>query len=703
MQKCIGILHDDVNYYDDIYADYEQLFNGVCRDVKRKYKVEYYNIPVTFDIETTSFYEGDEKRACMYIWMFSIDDHIIIGRTWDEFLFLCEKLKEFFSLDPDIRRMVVYVQSLGFEFQFISGHFTWEKVFALDNRIPLTALNSLGIEFRCSYRLSGYNLAKMGDGLLKYKVSKMVGDLDYKLYRHSKTPLTDTELGYCINDVRVLSAYIREKLENEGGITKIPLTKTGYVRNYCRSTIYGKAHTKGRQYKNYRGLMESLVMTPDEFRILQQCFQGGFTHANPFYSGRTLDKNLLGDNIVSFDFNSSYPTQMVAEMFPMGAGELYEVKDKKDLKYQLSHYCCMFVCRFTGLKSRFLYDNYISYSKCRNVSKPVLNNGRIVSADSLETTITELDYDIIRRCYTWTKFEIAVFYRYKKGYLPTEFIDCVLSFYETKTTLKNVDGKESEYLQGKENLNSCYGMCVTNPAKPIITFDEEWTSYPLDLEKEIQSHNKKTNRFLFYPWGVWVTAHARYKLWNYGILKLGKDYVYSDTDSIKFINPGLHTDFIKQYNTMKKLLKAMRYHGMDPKRICPHTIKNAPKPLGVWECDGIYDRFKTLGAKRYLVEYRDGSISATIAGLNKKAGKRFLIESGDPFNTFCENMYVPSSRSDKMTATYIDYETEGVLTDYMGVPGKYHELSSLNLDPAPYELGVAADYSAYILGIGEME
>ena len=162
--------------------------------------------------------------------MFSIDDNIIIGRTWEDFLYLCDELVKAFSLHWKFRRLVIYIQNLSYEFQWFCRLFKWHKVFALDNRIPLSALTESGIEFRCSYRLSGYNLAKMGENLVKYKVSKMVGDLDYDKIRHPGTPLTDKEMGYCINDVRVLSAYIREKIETDGNITKIPLTKTGYVR-----------------------------------------------------------------------------------------------------------------------------------------------------------------------------------------------------------------------------------------------------------------------------------------------------------------------------------------------------------------------------------------------------------------------------------------------------------------------------------------
>ena len=68
-----------------------------------------------------------------------------------------------------------------------------------------------GIEFRCSYVMSGVALKDIV--LYKHNVEKMVGDLDYNLIRHSGTPLTEKEMGYCINDVKVVNAYVEEEAE----------------------------------------------------------------------------------------------------------------------------------------------------------------------------------------------------------------------------------------------------------------------------------------------------------------------------------------------------------------------------------------------------------------------------------------------------------------------------------------------------------
>ena len=44
--------------------------------VKNNKNIEYFNIPAAFDIEVTSFYDGERlpenKRALMYVWQFGI-------------------------------------------------------------------------------------------------------------------------------------------------------------------------------------------------------------------------------------------------------------------------------------------------------------------------------------------------------------------------------------------------------------------------------------------------------------------------------------------------------------------------------------------------------------------------------------------------------------------------------------------------------
>lgn len=211
-------------------------FSPTIPTVKQK-GIQFFNIPAGFDIETSSFYIAGNKCAIMYEWTLGINNYITYGRTWEQLDILLKCIAGVLNTS-ETRRLVIYVHNLPYEFQFIRKHFSWTKVFLLDDRKPVYCISDLGIEFRCSLKLSNKSLAATAKDLTKYKVAKMEGDLDYTKIRHSKTPLTQKELKYCENDVRVILNYIQEKIEQDGNIARIPLTNTGYVRRYCKDACF---------------------------------------------------------------------------------------------------------------------------------------------------------------------------------------------------------------------------------------------------------------------------------------------------------------------------------------------------------------------------------------------------------------------------------------------------------------------------------
>lgn len=664
---------------------------------KRK---QYYNIVCAFDIETTSFSNQlDEKCAIMYCWQMAINGRVIFGRTWDEFIKVINRLKEFFNLYSG-RRLIIYVHNLAFEFQFIRKRLEWESVFSIETRKPLYALTTGGIEFRDSYLLSGYSLAKLGDNLQKYKVKKLVGDLDYSKIRHSKTPMTEQEIAYCENDVLVVSAYIQEEIEKAGNITRLPLTKTGYVRNYCRSKcFYGddRHKTSTKTYQKYRELILNLHLTGDEYKQLKRAFQGGFTHAAARFSGK------VEKNVDSIDFTSSYPYVLLSEQFPMSSGRIVEIHSKEEFKKYINMYCCLFDVEFTNLTPKFINENYISLSRCYQHEKAVVNNGRVVSADKIVTTITDVDYTVIEKTYDWDSMTIYNFRVYNRGYLPTNFIKSILKLYSDKTTLKGVGGKEVEYLVSKGMLNSCYGMTVTDIVRDEIIYFDEWDTEKADVESDIEHYNKSRNRFLFYPWGVWVTAYARRNLWD-GILAFGDDYIYSDTDSIKCLNIEKHFDYINEYNNTvkRKLQVAANYHKIDFELFQPKTIKGIKKLIGVWDWETEkekYTRFKTLGAKRYMIE-QGGKINITVAGVNKKTAVPYLVKTygNKIFDAFTNDLTIPKEYTGKMTHTYIDERRTGTITDYLGNKNTFDEYSGVHLENAEYSLSLSQAYIDFLKG-----
>ena len=291
------------------------------------------------------------------------------------------------------------------------------------------------------------------------------------------------------------------------------------------------------------------------------------------------------------------------------------------------------------------------------------------------------------------------------GYLPKQLIECVLKFYNDKTQLKNVEGKEKEYLSGKEMLNSCYGMCVTSPINDDINFNNgEWSSEKVeDITTALEKAYKNNKQFLVYQWGVWVTAWARYELFK-GIKSINNDVIYCDTDSIKFLDINKHIDFINKYNidVVQEIYQTLDFYNIDRKLATPKTIKGIEKPLGVWDIEKGYTQFKTLGAKRYC--YTQGDINTfniTVSGINKEKCVPYILDECkkhniSPFDYFNNGMEIDDNFTGKMTHTYIDTPIEFLLKDYTGIQANVKENSFIHLEKASFSMSLSGEFMRFL-------
>ena len=706
---------------------------------------KYFDVPACFDIETSSFTRLGDKYATMYMWSFCLNGSTILGRTWKDWIDTLNFLKEHLNLSKI--KLVIYVHNLGYEFQFMRGWFKWDEVFAVKERRPVHASLPEGIEFKCSYILSNYALSYIGAKLLrKYPVQKAVGDLDYSKVRHYDTGLTQEEIWYSVRDVQVVCSYIQEKIEQEGGINNIPLTNTGYVRRYCREfcfTQYQQDPKLAKKYSaQYHERMESLKVTSEcEYDQLHLAFAGGFTHTGIFHSGK------VRYDVGSADLASSYPAVMVMKKFPMSRGTFIGNVSEEEVEMLISKgFCVLFTVRLYGVNPKFIYENYISYSRCSDVSpEAVVNNGRVASAEYLQVTVTEQDWDVIKKCYDFDRAEFYSVRYYYSDYLPRPFILSILKLYANKTSLKGVEGKETEYMVSKNMINSAYGMSVTNIIRDLYEYsnDEGWITEDADVDEQLKSYNNNHNRFLFYAWGVWVTAHARHNLWD-AIFEFGKDYIYADTDSIKGVNFESHKNFFAFYNNRIEVLinRMCKIMNINPKLCHPKTVKGQPKPIGIWEIEESYVRFKAIGAKRYMFEHEKGDLWFTVSGVNKHYGVPYLLKefsgvdpeyyslidlaySNDPnkenesreamnqlidlynmgafsydevFEKFNEGLYFPKNNTGKQTLTYVDESSCFPVTDYNGLTRTVFEYSYIHMEPQSYYMSQTEEYKRLLLG-----
>lgn len=595
--KCLTLNNE---YIDEVaYGPTEYNLNKL---LTTDYIKGYVSYPATFDIETTTL-KGENPTAFMYIWQFCIKGVVFFGRTWREFLDFIDKISELLKLD-DKHKLVIYVHNLSFEFEFIRKFIKFDNIFATAPHKVLKASTDK-LEFRCSYYLSNMSLLKFIENTPGAIHLKSKADLDYKKIRTPKTKLTPKELGYCYNDVKGLEEAIINLLQKDT-LKSIPLTSTGYVRRDCRLAM--------RKNKKNRKMFLSTRLTYEQFVLCEECFRGGNTASSRFYC------NDLLKNVGSYDLTSSYPYQMMAKEYPVGAFIKYTIESEKELEHLNAAYCTIGRYCFTNVKvKKNVPIPYIPVSKI-TTNNCTAFNGRVLKADYVNISLTNIDYEIIKSQYEFDELYVKDFYIARKGELPKELKGVIMKYYENKTTLKGITEFIYEYFTSKQKLNSIYGMTVTNPCKGETVIDEatgEWSTDDTNKAELLDKFYKSWNSFLPYQWGIFVTANGRKQLQE-GIDKVGLDVVYCDTDSIKYVND--HEQNFKELNDkINKSFSANR-NGID-------------YPMGVWDSENQkgkyyeYNQFKTLGAKKYAF-IKQGKLGITVAGLSKKEGAKELAKKG---------------------------------------------------------------------------
>ena len=191
------------------------------------------------------------------------------------------------------------------------------------------------------------------------------------------------------------------------------------------------------------------------------------------------------------------------------------------------------------------------------------------------------------------------------------------------------------------------------------------------LEELINKYHK--SGWLPYQWGVWVTSYARLKL-EEGIHSIPyPNFIYADTDSIKFVG-----EYGQEIEKLNEIYLDDEYSALDK--------KGKRHYIGIYEYEGKYSSFATLGAKKYCY-IKDKKLHVNISGVNKKAGAKEL----KAIKNFKEG-FIFKKAGGKM-AVYNDKP----IPDHIKIDG--HEvdiISNIALFDSTYTLGITADYERLI-------
>lgn len=635
----------------------------------------------SFDTETTSVIDAKHKASYVYAWSFDIysngTHYTMLERDINKLPALLE-LIQYVVLKKSKQKNVsvlVGVHNLPYDFTFISKLLPITTLFAKSKRQPL--MFDTGIfHVVDTLAISGMSLEKTANAYTK--TNKMTGDLDYTAIRNTKTPLTRKEERYCFNDVKIVTEYIEYLLYTYGINGFFPTTKTSICRRALKESFSVEYPNKHRAKEVKDWIMDDMFPeTMEEYDcLIRYLFRGGYTHSNALKTGYVLE------NMKSKDFESSYPSWIAYENFPMS----------KPVKVNPDSYETVIKNGKLQWYGVFIFDNITSKTqhsieskhKCVSVINPIIDNGRIKQAESMTVMLTNLDWMIYRKFYEWKNVLCETLYMFPySGKLPKYVINPLFSAYTEKTRLKNAG---LEYKHQKAIVNSFYGMMVTTIPSENITYTDDWGSDPMG---EDERRNYARTTLLSPYWGIYTTAWARYHLLVDVFHKIGDDAVYGDTDSCKYLNPERHEETFKRFNRKmaKRRYEFCQENGFDIS-LMGH--------LGELTDDGTIVKFKTLGAKRYLVLNDKGILECTVAGLPKRAFNQFLHKNkvsnlNDVFNLFDFGLKIKNCKN---AHAYVNDATD-IITDFNGVSEEMYSGSACVIYPIDFEMK-ETDYTEFL-------
>ena len=404
----------------------------------------YLDCVCAFDIETSRLPGTDD--AFMYVWQFQVDEICtVIGRTWEEAAQLFKDIAD--SMDANNLSLVILIHNASYEFVFLQQIYNFKpgEVFAIAPRkVAKFTMYEKKLEFRCSYIHSNMSLS-MYTQKMHVQHQKLDGDVfDYKKLRYPWTPLTDYEIEYSRNDVLgLVEAYKAEMKRDQDLLGSIPLTSTGYVRRDCKRAmrLWSRPQVKNLQ--------------PDEhlYGMLRAAFRGGDVHANRYYVGSIIQ------DVKSADRSSSYPDVMCNGRFPLAPFRPCREKTMREAeRFMQNDRAMLLTLKFTRIRIKDPYYGfpYLPYHKSTLWGSYTLDNGRLLDAEQLQITITDVDYLIIAETYVWDSVEVVDSMYSAYGKLPAPLIMTTQEYYKRKTELKGVDDQADFYMKAKNMLNSVY-------------------------------------------------------------------------------------------------------------------------------------------------------------------------------------------------------------------------------------------------------
>lgn len=387
--------------------------------------------------------------------------------------------------------------------------------------------------------------------------------IDYKADRPVGHQLTQEEIAYIQNDVKIVAYALKEMFNR--GLTKM--------------TIAGDAmgDFKNRFNKPFRKVFPKLSKEID--KEIRKSYRGGFTYLNPLY------KDVVTGAGVTLDVNSLYPSCQRNEFQPFGQAVVFEGKYEYDPTHPL--YVQKISCKFE------LKPNKIPSIQIKNSFSFVANEYLESSNDEyVELVLTKPDYELFIEQYDVIEPKYLGGFKFMahRGYF-----DCYIDHWMEQKIQASKDKNPAQRQIAKLCLNSLYGRFALS-----IDCRKKSPFMGSDGEVHYISEEPEEREPVYIPVASFITAYGRcktirtsQKIRDWSLKNKGFDaYVYSDTDSISCL---LNRSDIEE---LKDILDVDDYK------------------LGAWALEQEFDAFKGLRQKCYI-KLVDGKVCVTVAGLPK--------------------------------------------------------------------------------------
>lgn len=694
------------------------VFNETNSKRKRHHHSPYV---AAFDTETSTFVRDGEKIACMYVWQMAVENEAFYGRTWTEFRECLYRIKNEMHLAVDYK-LIVYVHNLKYDFGFYKNEVNIEgDVIARSKRTVLKHVMDDCFEIRDSAVYTEEPLEDMGEEI---GIEKLKG-YDYSKPRHFLTHLTDDELSYCEHDVLILTRYFRLEAENYGcTIAKLPLTATQKVKRVINDEF-------NKESRVYQSMIMSRQLKDNShdnkiLNLLKHAFFGAFNYSSQLIRG------IEQENVTGIDISACYGAQCLLHPYPVGRFEPLELPSSLDdlatnERYKGKALLITFAAKEIAPKYGdigFLPINLANYWHRSAMDITNVAAKRILNANQIEMTLTDVDFKLFLEFYTNKGIKILFIMGSEYGEMPSYMIRAITRMHKWKLKIqkrnKEIEkvrpltiAEQLEYLHAKTGVSRIYGILVQDPIRDVYRWDAEKG----DVIKDGEQKNKSQFQPVLYQWGCWVVAWARYEILRL-LLKLSKAHDenfddtkigYSDTDSLYFKTEEGDKELIDAYNEMiiAKTERMAKRHRVDVAAL---------DKIGTLKVT-YYAKFKTTGIKQYCY-VKDGRFDYRCAGLTRPDyeydinGKQLFNDDGTPVNhgmkffdnfatneermaAFCREMSI----SEKDAHVHRNYYSAAALkepievTDYQGTTAKIQPKSwvvitetGFDFDRNPFEL-----------------